>query len=201
MNLTLPRHFPAFPPQKIHAMKCLATCIWLFLALQTVALPAAEPADPSEKYPNLNLIPWPKTLELAQGRMRLESKIRIVAAQAELRPLAEILAGELSRAAGLKPEVVSGAGQTGDIVLAIDQLLKADEPIHAVRQRRVVQTTDGAYTLVITDRAVVTGFDYRAVAEGTATLLQAVSRDTGGFVLARAKGQGLAARRLLRRDA
>ena len=115
--------------------------------------------------------------------MRLGPNVRIVVAQAQLLPLAKILADELSTAAGLKPEVVSGAGQAGDIVLTIDQGLKADEPIHAIRQRRLAETTDGAHTLVITDRAVVTGFDYRAAAEGTATLLQAISRDEKGLYL------------------
>ena len=75
--------------------------------------------------------------------------------QTQLRPLAEILAGELSTAAGTEGrQVVSGAGQAGDIVLAIDRGLKAGEPIRTIRNRQADQTTDGAHTLVITDRAV-----------------------------------------------
>ncbi len=164
-------------------MKLSTTCVSIALVLQTLALSAAQWADPSDKYPNLDLIPWPKKLELGEGKMRLGSKLRIVAADAQLRPLALILADELARAAGLKAEVVAGASRPGDILLAIDRGLKADEPIHAIRDRRLANTTDGACTLVVADRASVAGFDYRAAAEGTATLLQAISRDAGGLYL------------------
>ena len=41
----------------------------------------------------------------------------------------------------------------------------------------LVRTTDGAHTLTIGEQSVVEGFDYRAVAEGTATLLQALQSD------------------------
>ena len=97
--------------------------------------------------------------------------------------MADILVGELAKVAGLKAEVISGASKPGDIVLAIDRALKAGEAIHAIRDRRLADTTDGAYTLAVRDHALVTGFDYRAAAEGTATLLQAISRDAEGLYL------------------
>ena len=164
-------------------MKFFSIFVGIAIAFQTLALSAAQRGDPSETYLNLDLIPWPKSLELHDGKMRLGPHLRVVAADPQLRPLAGIVAGELDRAAGLKAEVASGASRPGDIVLAIDQTLKADEPIHAIRDRRLADTTDGAYTFVVADRASVTGFDYRAAAEGTATLLQAISRDAEGLYL------------------
>ena len=61
-------------------MKFFSVCAGIILMFQAFALSAADWADPSEKYPNLNLIPWPKTLELHEGKMRLGPNLRIVAA-------------------------------------------------------------------------------------------------------------------------
>src|SRR5262249_23021151 len=47
------------------------------------------------------------------------------------------------------------------------------------------RTRDGAHAIVIGRQAVVTGFDYRAVAEGSSTLLQLLGRDEGGLRLPR----------------
>jgi hypothetical protein len=169
--------------QRDPAMKILPICVSVVLLLQTFALSAADLADPSDKHPGLNLIPWPKALTVHDGKMRLGANLRIATDDTKLRPLADILAGEIAKVTGIKTEVATGTGKPGDIVLKIDDTLKADEPIHAIRDRKLADTTDGAYTLAVSDRAVVTGFDYRAVAEGTATLLQALSRDADGLYL------------------
>src|SRR5262249_29208140 len=63
--------------------------------------------------------------------------------------------------------------------------IKADEQILVLRNREPARTTDGAHTIAITDQAVVTGFDYRATAEGTATILQLLGRTERGFHLPR----------------
>src|ERR1700710_1541593 len=47
--------------------------------------------DPADKYPGLNLIPWPKFVQTDGGRMKLTAESRIVVAQEELKPLAEVL--------------------------------------------------------------------------------------------------------------
>ena len=154
------------------------------LVVGALALPALA-GDPSEKYPGLNLIPWPKSLQLAQGHMKLDQNSRIVAADPSLAPLADILAGELQKATGLKLAVVSDAPRAGDIVLKINKDIKADEPIRVIKDRQAAYTTDGAHTLTVGERAVLEGFDYRAVAEGTATILQAVSLQDGAVSLPR----------------
>ncbi len=147
--------------------------------------PSINAADPADKYPGLNLIPWPRKVQRAEGRLRLTAESRIVAAQKELLPLAEVLSGEIALLTGLKLPVASGLGRPGDIVLTITKAVRAGEPILAVRNRQLVKTYDGAHRLTVGDRAVVEGFDYRAVAEGSATLLQALGQSDGQVSLPR----------------
>src|SRR5262245_4583492 len=85
-------------------------------------------ADPADKYPGLNLIPWPKAVQVSEGRMKLTVDSRIVAGQEELKPLAEVLSGEIALLTGLKLKVVSDAGQPGDIVLKINKAIQAGVP-------------------------------------------------------------------------
>lgn len=161
-------------------------CLYLMGCLLglIVTLPALA-GDPSEQYPGLNLIPWPKSLELSGGNMRLNEQSRIVAADKSLVPLARILAAELTQQTGLKLTVVAQDARAGDIVLKINKDLKAGEPIRVLKDLRPAYTTDGAYHLSVADQAVLEGFDYRAVAEGSATILQAVAMTDGVVSLPR----------------
>src|SRR5439155_18505894 len=113
-------------------------------------------------HPDLHLIPWPKSLQRAGGHMRLAAESRIVAGDDQLRPLAEVLSGEIAKVTGLKLKVVSGFGRAGDIVLKINRSLKASEQILVLRDRQPTRTTDGAHMIAIADQAIVEGFDYRA---------------------------------------
>jgi len=147
---------------------------------------AATPAgarDPADTHPGLNLIPWPKALDLRQGQMPLTAASRIVAADATLKGLADILAGEIHLLTGLTLPVAAAPARAGDIVLNLNKSLKADEQILVARPPALVRTTDGAHTLNIGEQAVVEGFDYRAVAEGSATLLQSLSQANGKVAL------------------
>jgi hexosaminidase len=141
--------------------------------------PSTRAADPADKYPGLNLIPWPRAVQLGEGRMNVTAESRVVAAQKELDPLARVLAEEIALLTGLKPMVVTGSALPGDIVLTVNKAVLADEPILVARERQLVKTRDGAHRLTVGDRAVVEGFDYRAVAEGSATLLQALRQSNG----------------------
>jgi hexosaminidase len=142
-------------------------------------------ADPADIYPDLHLIPWPQRLQLGAGQMRLTPDSRIVAGAEQLRPLAELLSGEIALLTGMKLKVTTRPGRTGDIVLRIDKNIRADEPILMVRERELKRTTEGAHAIAIDRQAVVTGYDYRATAEGTATILQLLGRGAGGFSLPR----------------
>ncbi|MCX6875673.1 MAG: family 20 glycosylhydrolase [Verrucomicrobia bacterium] len=140
---------------------------------------AATPAgtrDPADTHPGLNLIPWPKSLALQPGQMDLTAASRIVAADASLKGLADILAAEIQLLTDLKLPVAGAPSRAGDIVLKLNPSLKADESILVARPPALLRTTDGAHSLTIGEQAVVEGFDYRAVAEGSATLLQAISQ-------------------------
>lgn len=146
---------------------------------KTAAVPGS--LDPADTHPGLNLIPWPKTITVQAGQMRLTAASRIVPGDPGLKALADILAGEIHLLTTLRLPVTAGPARAGDIVLKLNKTIKAGEPILVARPPELVRTTDGAHTLTIDDQAVVEGFDYRAVAEGTATLLQAL-RQAGGEV-------------------
>ncbi|MBI5706545.1 MAG: family 20 glycosylhydrolase [Armatimonadetes bacterium] len=122
--------------------------------------------------PDWTLIPTPKSIRSKGGFLELSSTTRIVAATPKLMPLAKILADEVYLTQGVRCRVSSGRPSTGDIVLTLDPALKAGRPIRTVRDKRFTTTTDGAHHIAVTDRVVVSGFNYRAVAEGTATVLQ-----------------------------
>jgi hexosaminidase len=107
----------------------------------------------------LNLIPKPKTLDVHEGRLTLTVKTRIVAADARLRPLAEVLAGEVYRATGLALKAApAAAAEDGDIELQMDPSLKGEQ-----------------YALDVDRRAVCRGGTYTAVAWSTVSLLQALA--------------------------
>ncbi|MCY2929012.1 MAG: family 20 glycosylhydrolase, partial [Planctomycetota bacterium] len=88
---------------------------------------------------------------------------------------------------GLALQTDTGQGRDGDIVLKLDPDIRADADIPAVQGQKIVKTRDFAHTIQIGEKALVAGWDYRAVAEGTATLLQALAGKDGAFALPRMK--------------
>jgi hexosaminidase len=158
-----------------------------FIFAATACCWARAATDPADRHPDLHLIPWPKSLQRAAGELLLTRDASIVAVDDHLKPLAEVLSEEIAKVTALKLKVTRGPDRAGDIVLRINRSLKAGEQILVLRNRRPARTTDGAHAIVIDDRAVVEGFDYRATAEGTATILQllSVTSDTAGAVTVR----------------
>ena len=130
----------------------------------------------------MHLIPWPKSLEAGDGHLQLSAETRIVAEEQPLQPLAQILAHELRTLTGLDLFVAKRA-HAGDIVLGLDPQLRAGELILSVREGELVRTMEGAHTIDIGEDTVVSGFDYRAAAEGTSTLLQLLGQAGGKFHL------------------
>ncbi|MCY2930675.1 MAG: family 20 glycosylhydrolase [Planctomycetota bacterium] len=122
----------------------------------------------------LNLLPTPKVLKVDGGAMPLTADSRLVATEAKLKPLADILADEILLVTKLRPAVVEGEGKAGDIVLIINPKLQADADILTVHGQEVLKTREYAHTMAVTDRVVIEGWDYRAVCEGTVTFLQAI---------------------------
>ncbi|MEI6219575.1 MAG: family 20 glycosylhydrolase, partial [bacterium] len=131
----------------------------------------------------LCLLPTPKAIRLDGGAMSLTGKSRIVATEDSLKPIAEILAREIWITTGLKMESASGNGRPGDIVLKINPKLRADEEILAVQNQKIGKTRDFAHSIVVSDSAVVEGWDYRAICEGTASVLQAIKATNGQYSL------------------
>lgn len=154
-------------------------------SLRAQEMPADAPKDaPAAPRPaGLNLIPWPKSLTLQEGTLTLAPASKIVAASDELKPLADILANEILLATGHRLATAVGKGGAGDIVLKINKDLKADADIYTLKNQKYAKTRDYAHTIVVGDSAVVEGADYRAVAEGTTTLLQALKVVDGKLLL------------------
>ncbi|MEI7836921.1 MAG: family 20 glycosylhydrolase, partial [Planctomycetota bacterium] len=136
-----------------------------------------------------NLLPTPKSVTIAGGEMPLTPESRIVASEASLEPLAAIFADEIRLITNLKLAVVKDEPRAGDIVLKIDPAIRADADIVAVQKKdgrpQVVRTRDFAHTIAVGGTAIVTGWDYRAVCEGTATVLQALTEEKGAWSLPR----------------
>lgn len=137
----------------------------LTLAL-TLVIPASGAQESAPQ-----LVPTPKEIKLAGGMLELVPAAHIVAAGADLAPLAGVLSGELLRLSGLKLATGAGVGTAGDIVLRIDKSLPSGETRH------------WPYNITITDRVEVSGADYNAVAMGTATLLQLLQPAAAGVSL------------------
>jgi len=116
----------------------------------------------------LPLVPWPQSVQTARGTMELGPQSRIVAGDASLLPLAEVLSEEIHAIAGVRLATAVGKPARGDIALARSASLKGE-----------------AYLLGVADWATVRGGNYGAVALGTATLLQALRTQDGRASLPR----------------
>lgn len=158
---------------------CL-TKIGARMLLVTALQMAGSAVGVAEAPAGLNLIPWPKHLTVEPGETAVTPASRIVTRDASLLPLAKVLAGELARTMDITLVVAEGASHAGDIVLALDPKIAADQPIRTLRRRALATTTDGAYQLTAADTIEIAGYDYRAVAEGTSTLLQALRKTRQG---------------------
>lgn len=162
-----------------------STIIWMtvFLAIESIANAPANAKDPSDTNPNLNLIPWPKSVQFGSGQILLTQESQCVIADEKLRPLAQVLIDELAKLTNLKLKIKTEASRAGDIVLKINPSIKADDPLLTIRKGEPVRSTDGAHTIAIGEQAVVEGFDYRATAEGTSTLVQLLRKSQVGYSL------------------
>ncbi len=98
------------------------------------------------------LVPWPRSITPGVGAM---TPARIVTRDPRLLPLAEVVAEEMRRAAGLSLPVEGGPARDGDIVLSLGGGLSGE-----------------AHRVTVAATARVEGGTYGAVALGTTTLVQ-----------------------------
>lgn len=133
----------------------------VFVGLIVLALAGAAAAQ----NPNPSLIPWPKSVRLQMAvPLSFGKTAKIEAEQAELKPLAGVLAGEIGLATGVKLD------QTGQPAIVL----------------RIVKTMNGEeYHIRVAQKAVVEGGSYQAVALGTATLLQSMYASSKGVSIPR----------------
>ena len=147
--------FPAYHRKIPAIMKKLPPIVMSLVVLAALATPVARTLAAELPPP---LVPWPQTLNLAQGTLPLTTRSRIVCQSPSLRPLAGILAEEIRLIAGLKLAVAADKPVQSDLALAIDPGLAKE-----------------AYRLDVADTAHVAAGNYAAVALGTATLLQSLA--------------------------
>jgi hypothetical protein len=140
------------------------------LALAVVAACGLRPTPVGAAEAPPAVIPWPESLKPAGGDMKLAGGSKIVFTDAALAPLARLLGDEIHLATAVPLTAAREPAAAGDIALAVDPQLKGE-----------------AYAISVTDKAVVRGGNYRAVAWATATLLQAIGPAAAGGGLRLAK--------------
>jgi len=144
------------------AFRCLPTVAMALLGMAVLAAGSRARAADEGPSPALNLIPWPKSVDIDPGSMRLDRESRIVATDDSLAPLAKILSEEIFLITGLRLSVANGNPAGGDIVLSLDPALKGE-----------------AHKVAVKAQALVQGGNTGAVALGTVTLLQALELHDG----------------------
>ncbi|MDA1142693.1 MAG: family 20 glycosylhydrolase [Planctomycetota bacterium] len=138
-----------------HAKERRTACL-LFATAAVILQSAVQVGDAGE----LNLVPWPASVTAQEGTLALPAKPRVVVAGKSLQPLGEVLALEINAVSESKSQVRSGDSAPGDICLEFDDQLKGE-----------------AYTIRVTDRVVIRGGNYGAIANGTVTFLQSLTPD------------------------
>lgn len=117
------------------------------------------------------LIPWPKSVKVGKGFLRISENTRIAYSQDELAPLANVLAGDIERIHGVRLVVAMvGKAKPEDIFLSL-----------AGRENQSME----AYRLVVQKGATIEGDSYDAVASGMMTLVQAMLTNSDGLVIRR----------------
>lgn len=149
-------------PAKHFLMKPFLFCLPLIVSLAAAALVHGATTP--------QLVPLPKSMTLGSGALALSKTGRIVATSKELEPLAQVLSDEIFLTTGVRLETAAGKAIPGAVVLQLDPALKGE-----------------AYTLEVTDAAVVKGGNYQSVASGTVTLLQALMTANGVLGVPRLK--------------
>ena len=126
------------------------------LALILIAVVA--PSAHAFSQPDLGIVPYPRKIEIAEGRFSISKATRIVALDARLMDAADVLQSDINHVFRLKLTCLQNDTPTaGDIVLAFDSSLPKD-----------------GYSIEVDKTVFVKGSTYNGVVMGTATILQAL---------------------------
>ena len=135
--------------------------VFLILVVLGLCLPTFA-ADPE-----VNIIPWPKSLTMGSGDMALTSSSRIVYADASLASLADVVADEVVEITRLQlTKVQSTSPSAGDIYLKTT----TDSSI-----------TGEKYKVTVSDYATAEAANYNAVAMATVSVIQAIKDTSGSY--------------------
>ena len=107
-----------------------------------------------------DLIPWPKDIMAHDGSLDISDTSTIAVSDASLLPMADMLRNGFYMSTGVRPSVKKS--KTGTIILTLDPELENE-----------------AYRISIRKNAVLTGSDYKSLANATATLLQLIDDKNG----------------------
>ncbi len=133
---------------------------WKIVAVNVYGSTASEvwTFTTGDRYPGY-LVPWPKTVTMGTGDFPVTAATRIVAEDASLLALAQVMSKDFFMASGITLTAMTGPPQSGDIALRFDPGLSGE-----------------AYTLTVnSSNIVLAGQNYQAVAWASVTLLQALN--------------------------
>ena len=157
-----------------HSFKNLKAILAAGVALLATSLPASAEI-------NHTILPQPKSITMAKGTMPLTAQSRIVVLDPRLESHVAVLQEEIWMLTNMKLTKVNEGPKAGDIVLKINPQVRAGEDIFATRDMGLIKTRDMAHTISVTDMAVVEGWDFRAVCEGTASIMLSIIEQQGKY--------------------
>ena len=145
--------------------------VCILLAILALLSPAASLAQEiKSSAQEIKVVPFPKSYERGEGRLILNADCRIAAAEASLLPLAKVAVEDLRLLFGAKSHAAKGEPEGGGIELKIDSQLQGE-----------------AYKIEVSDRVAVSGGNFKGIAWGFVTLLQAAEAENGRVVVPRMK--------------
>ena len=131
--------------------------------LTLLVLAACVPAFAAD--PEVNIIPWPKSLTMGVGDMTLSGASQVVYADPNLSGLADVVIDEVAEITRLQLTKIQGTSPSaGDIYLKYT----AEQTI-----------TGEAYKVVVDTYATAEAANYNAIAMATVSIIQAI-KDNGG---------------------
>jgi len=148
-------------------------------------VPPPEIVPPVKERPSLVIVPHPQQIRPAKSDFALRNAPKILALKksAAVSAAVELLAGDLSERFGLKLTSVSGAKQTGSVVLDHEPL--AEETVQALKQHGMTLPDDPEGYVLIADRdgVLLAGKAAKGVFYGMQTLRQMVFPGEDGPVV------------------
>jgi hexosaminidase len=130
-------------------------------------IPSSSPwvaAPPPSTDSNFKLVPYPQSVQTRSGSVTIGATSSVVVSSPSLVQLGSVLSNEIFALTGQRLNVRTGTPADGDIALTLDNNIAGE-----------------AYSMDVQNTAVISGGNYRAISQGTVTLLQSL-KTTGGTI-------------------